>query len=262
MMKLEFLGTGAADYLLERDCNEAEFRRYTSTLLDQALLFDPGPHIFHYAETFGKMDLFDNLETVLITHSHGDHLCVESVRRLAALSPYCKFAGNAASLEVIEQAGVKVDYTVLKPFEAYTFGNYKVTPVFANHYTGRYDEQPLLYSVETDGKKLFYATDTGWLPAATWDYISTMRYDAMVFELTVGEASYDCRIFTHTSVEMLRIMLRTLCHRDKHCNATNFGCKLFATHMAKTLHPDHATLAAMLAPLNVTPAYDGMIAQI
>ena len=47
-MKLEFLGTGAADYLLERDCDLAEFRRFSSMMVDGELLFDPGPHIFHY----------------------------------------------------------------------------------------------------------------------------------------------------------------------------------------------------------------------
>ena len=261
-MKLEFLGTGAADYNLERDCNLPEFRRFSSTMVNGELLFDPGPHIFHYQETFERTDLFDNLQTVLITHSHDDHVNAESVRRLAELCPNCKFAGSLESLEVIRRAGVEVDYTVLTPFEEYTFGNYKVTPVFANHNTHKGNEQALLYSVESADKKLFYATDTGWLPAATWDYISTRGYDVMVFELTVGEASYDFRIFTHTSLDMLRIMLRTICHRDKRYAATNFGCKFFTTHHARTLHPDQATLAAMLAPLNVTPAYDGFVTEI
>ena len=84
----------------------------------------------------------------------------------------------------------------------------------------------------------------------------------MVLELTIGEASYDFRIFTHTSLDMLKIMLRTICHRDKRYGATNVGCKFFTTHHAKTLHPDQATLAAMLAPLNVTPAYDGFVTEV
>ena len=260
-MKLEFLGTGAADYNLERDCNDVEFRRFSSTMLNETVLFDPGPHIFHYAETFGRTDLFDRLETVLITHSHGDHINAESVRRLAELCPNCKFAGSPESLGVLLDAGVEVDFTVVKPFEEYTFGEYTVTPLFANHNTHNGNEQALLYSVEMGGKRLFYATDTAWLPAATWDYITTKPHDAMVFELTIGEASYDFRIFTHTNLDMLRIMLRTIRHHDKRCNAAKYGCKFFTTHHAKTLHPDHATLAATLAPLNVTPAYDGMIAE-
>lgn len=262
-MKLEFLGTGAADYNLERDANDAGFRRFSSMMINDTLLIDPGPHIFHYAETFGKENLFENVKTVIITHSHEDHLSPESVKRLAAICPGCTFAGNAISLKELADAGVNVPYTVLTPFERYTFDDYTVVPLLANHNTHKPGEQPLLYSIEAEGKTLYYGTDTGWLPAATWDYMVTQQYDAMIFELTIGEASYDFRIFTHTSIEMLKIMLRTIRHREtKHYNATKVGCKFFSTHHARTLHPDQATLEATLAPLNVTPAFDGMIAEV
>lgn len=262
-MKLEFLGTGAADYSMEKDGGEAGFRRFSSMLVDDKLLIDPGPHIFHYADTFHKSNLFDKVETVIITHSHEDHLDAESVTRLMKICPNAKFGGSKASLEVLQEAGVTVEeYTVFTPFERYTFGDVTVVPLLANHYTNRIDEQTLLYSVEIGGKKLYYGTDTGWLPSRTWLYISEQKYDAMVMELTVGEASYDMRIFSHTSLDMLKIMLRTFCHRDRKLyNTTNVGCKLITTHHARSLHPDHATLAAMLAPLNVTPAYDGYITE-
>lgn len=47
-MKLEFLGTGAADFNLQRDEHTEEFRRFSSALLDNKLLLDSGPHIVHY----------------------------------------------------------------------------------------------------------------------------------------------------------------------------------------------------------------------
>ena len=72
-MKLEFLGTGAADFNLERDAEKEGFRRFSSALLDDTLMIDPGPHFFHYMETFGKPELLKNLKYVIITHSHGDH---------------------------------------------------------------------------------------------------------------------------------------------------------------------------------------------
>ena len=58
-MKLEFLGTGAADFNLERDQHSEGFRRFSSALLDDKLLLDPGPHIFHYMETYQKPELFE-----------------------------------------------------------------------------------------------------------------------------------------------------------------------------------------------------------
>ena len=261
-MKLEFLGTGAADYNPERDFVKAEYRRFSSMMVDGTLLIDPGPHIFHYAETMNKEHLFDGVKAVIITHSHGDHLDAESVRRLHEICPDCMFAGSQASLDVIRAGGVDVPYTVVTPFERYTLGGYEIVPLFANHYTGIDTEQTMLYSIETAEQKLFYGTDTGWWPSRTWLYVCEQAYDCMIFELTVGEASYDYRIFSHTSLDMLKIMLKTVCHReDKRYKATNFGCKLLVTHMARTLHPDHETLKAMLAPLNVTPAFDGMITE-
>jgi phosphoribosyl 1,2-cyclic phosphate phosphodiesterase len=261
MMKLEFLGTGAADYLLERDSENREFRRYSSLLIDDTILIDPGPHIFHYAESYGKLHLFDSVKTVIITHSHEDHLCAESVKRLSEIAPDCVFAGSAASLEVIREGGVEVRFEVIKPFERYAFGAYTIVPLYANHSTERYDEQTMLYSIETETQKLYYGSDTGWIPNASWDYMVDREYDAMIFELTIGESSNDYRIFGHTSLEMLKIMLRTIRVRDKKRCAVNYGCKFFTTHHARTLHFDQATLAATLAPLNVTPAYDGFITE-
>ncbi len=260
-MKLEFLGTGAADYLLERDSENREFRRYSSLLIDDTILIDPGPHIFHYAESYGKPHLFDSVKTVIITHSHEDHLCAESVKRLSEIAPDCVFAGSAVSLEVIREGGAEVRFEVIKPFERYAFGAYTIVPLYANHSTGRYDEQTMLYSIETETQKLYYGSDTGWIPNASWDYMVDREYDAMIFELTIGESSNDYRIFGHTSLEMLKIMLRTIRVRDKKRCAVNYGCKFFTTHHARTLHFDQATLAATLAPLNVTPAYDGFITE-
>ena len=168
-MKLEFLGTGAADYNLERDGNDAGFRRFSSMMMGESLLIDPGPHIFHYAETFGKPNLFDHVKTVIITHSHGDHLSAESVRRLVEICPDCTFAGNAMSLKELTDAGVNVPYTVLTPFERYTFGDYTIVPMPANHNTHKAGEQALLYTIEAEGKTFYYGADTGWLPATTWD---------------------------------------------------------------------------------------------
>ena len=61
-MKLEFLGTGAADWNLQRDQHMEGFRRLSSALLDDKLLLDPGPHVFHYMETYQKPDLLDHLD--------------------------------------------------------------------------------------------------------------------------------------------------------------------------------------------------------
>jgi len=50
-MKLLFLGTGAADWSLDVQ-NDPEYRRFSSTLIDEVLLIDPGPHVLNAIEVF------------------------------------------------------------------------------------------------------------------------------------------------------------------------------------------------------------------
>ena len=55
-MKLHFLGTGAADWDISRRRDDMEWRRFSSTLIDDTLLIDPGPHIFDFAEKNKNID--------------------------------------------------------------------------------------------------------------------------------------------------------------------------------------------------------------
>ena len=65
-MKLHFLGTGAADW--NGPDERGEYRRLTSTLIDDSLLID-------YTKTASDMMPADSTVThILITHSHSDHL--------------------------------------------------------------------------------------------------------------------------------------------------------------------------------------------
>ena len=53
-MQLLFLGTGAADWPRDLTENKGEYRRWSSALVDDALLIDPGPHAMEAMKTFGK----------------------------------------------------------------------------------------------------------------------------------------------------------------------------------------------------------------
>ena len=119
-MELLFLGTGAADWNISKRVDGEFFRRFSSALVDDALLIDPGPHIFDFAEKNGTPELYRNVRSVAVTHSHGDHLNAESVKRLAAaggLTVYC----DPAVEKKLRDAGVSgVDFVPLTPFESVT----------------------------------------------------------------------------------------------------------------------------------------------
>ena len=55
-------------------------------------------------------------ETVLVTHDHGDHTCIESLQRLHAAFPAVRFAGPAESLQRMVDSGLPE--TLMTPIRA------------------------------------------------------------------------------------------------------------------------------------------------
>ena len=261
-MKLEFLGTGAADFDINRRGEYAEFRRFSSALINEDLLIDPGPHIFDYAEMMGKPHLFDKLKYVIVTHSHGDHFNVDTVKRLYDIAPDMILVGDRVLKErTVAKYPELSDIVSLVPdmMKNAELGDYDITTLPGNHTFSVEDATRHYYIVEkSSGRKLFYGIDSAWLTVNEWGFLKGKRCDAMVFELTIGDSHGDDRVFSHTNIAMLRIMLETV----RKQRALEQGGRVYTTHMARTLHYDHATLVEQLRPMNATPAYDGMIIEI
>ena len=60
-------------------------------------------------------------------------------------------------------------------------------------------------------------------------------------------------ITVHNTIAMVEIMMHTL---------RPYSDRFMVSHMARTLHTDHDTLEARLAPLEIVPAYDDMTVEI
>ena len=258
-MKLEFLGTGAANFKIERDEGTDEFRRFSSALLDDTLMIDPGPHFFHYMETFGKQDLLDGLKYVIITHTHGDHFSRENTVKLHELYPECKFFGSLRAGTVFEQLGIP--FTVVTPFEEYEIGDYKVTPMPSSHCGDFADEITYHYSiVDKEGKKFFYGADGGLFPENTLRYVKNYEYDLFVMELTIGDHPEAPHLCSHMTLPTMKLLLNAL---KKNKPVAENGLFL-VTHLAKSPwhEKDHADIVEQLKPLGITPAYDGMIVEL
>ncbi len=256
-MKLEFLGTGAADWNIENRKEGEFFRRWSSVLVNGELLIDPGPHIFDYAEKEEKPELFDNVKAMLVTHSHPDHLNHPNAERIhektgAMLHGY-KTVDYRARINGLPEFLVPLD--MMKEYE---IAGYKVIAFQSNHKTGNPEgEITYNYYIEKDGKSFFYGCDSGWLMTDVWDTLKKRVPTAIVFELTTGDLPGNFRSFSHTSIPMLELMVATF-DEAKVFSET----KYFATHLARTLHTSHGETAERLKPINVTPVKDGDIIEI
>ncbi|MGM9643137.1 MAG: MBL fold metallo-hydrolase [Eubacteriales bacterium] len=257
-MELLFLGTGAADWSPKYKSG-ALYRRLSSALVDGDLLIDPGPQIYEFAADCGNPDLYKNVKNVILTHSHGDHLCPESLARLAAESDFTvRFWAHPGAFKKLEDARGLPELRPLTLEVPETIGDYEVVPCPANHGELQVGEVPLNYIVKKGTRSFFYGSDSGWIMYPTYRRIKQYAPNALIFECTIGHAPGDDRIFGHTSAAMIGIMTETI--KARHAVADD--CKFYATHMARTLHGTQEDSIKLLAPYKVTPAYDGMIITI
>ncbi len=262
-MKLTFLGTGAADWDIHAYTPDAPFRRFSSALVDDALLIDPGPHMFHFAETNGTPELLAHVKNIIVTHSHADHFNPANVARLC-LDRDCTLWADAACYRKLvaalgQETADRIRFVETKLNRDYDIGGYTVTPLRSNHATDDPDEDTRLYLIERVGRILYYGCDSAWIPTTAWNVIKDKKVNAMVLECTCGAiARNDWRIFEHNTLEMLELMLVTFRKYGYFAEDIRY----YASHLARTLHEDHEATAATLAAMGVTMAYDGLTIEI
>ena len=260
-----FLGTGAADWTLES--TEAPLRRFSSVLINGGLLIDPGPHIFHFAQSFGRQNLYADVTDVLLTHSHADHFSPATLACLAQNGPVTLWADGAVRvlLEKNEACAAalaegRLRFRAVPLWEAVCAGGYEVTALAANHATGLADEAPRHLCIRTPGgKSIYYGCDGAWLLNRTWKALRAHRFDLMVMDGTIGDGVHgDERIFEHSSLEMVRAMCATF----RQSGVVREDGTLCVSHLARTLHGPHTEVEAAMAPDGIQVACDGLVIEL
>jgi len=239
-MKLLFLGTGAADTDMNLYAPSINFRRNSCAMVNDDLLIDVGPHIFHYAETSGQNELFDNVKNIIVTHSHKDHFNPENFRRIYEKTNCTLWADKACIRRLTEAYGEEfagsVNYVETSPLRTYQVGNYSITSLSSNHATPDQEEITRVYYITDGERNLYYGCDSSWIPTRTWNFIKDKPVNTMVLELTCGDlAPDDWRLFEHNTIEMLELMMRMFKKFDRFASDVKF----YTSHMAVTLHKSH-----------------------
>ncbi len=222
-MVIKFLGTGAADWPINKNTDMREYRRCCSAVIDKTLLIDPGPQVIEALEEY-NIDK-KQIKYIINTHEHSDHFCLQTIREL-------------------EKNGAR--FIELNAGEKTQLGIYTVYAYFANHATCKNAKHFII----TDKKhSVFYGLDGAWLLYDEVQAIKEKRPDLAVLDATIGFIDADYRIFEHNNLNMVLEMKKTL---------SSYVKRFCISHMAFTLHTDHKTLEKMLQEQELLVAYDGM----
>lgn len=223
-MNILFLGTGAADWNAEMcDMAKGEYRRYSSLLLDKTLLIDPGLCVPNALKAFGVSP--SEIKYIINTHTHSDHYSQKTVDILKAEgAQFIKF-GAADKKRV---------------------GGYMVRAFSANHGTC----EDAVHFIISDGlHSLFYGLDGAWLTFDEIKAIKESHIDIAVLDGTIGDVSGDYRIFEHNNLKMVEEMKASL---EKYID------RFIISHMAQSLHSNHATLVKRMEKSGIEVAFDGL----
>jgi phosphoribosyl 1,2-cyclic phosphate phosphodiesterase len=217
------------------------------------------------------------IEHCLQTHEHSDHF---DPSHFLSRSQYCGVYNTPrlhyyASRGALAKAGRQYDQRlnsngqpnpetenelnlkteIIEPFETFVVGPYTVFSVEANHGT---DMTAMLYVISNGGRNLFYCTDTGELPAHTWDalanYVAThpeRAFHTVVMDHTFGNTTRGGGHLNQRTFVAHMEKMRTL-------NLLADDARVYATHIAHHSNPIHPKLAAQAANYGYLVAYDGL----
>lgn len=206
-MKIKFLGTAAGEGIPAVLCNceiceksrrlgGKNLRARSQAMIDDILLIDMPPETYSNFHKHG-INLLD-IKYWIITHTHSDHFYEKEF----LFTKNGNFAHHESDWHGIELYGSidlkeplsKVisdddhkDYIRYSPktaFVPFYCGEYKITPLKANHSTNN----PFIYIIEKGGKSLLYAHDTGLFLEETWEYLKSLdiKFDLVSLDCTAG----------------------------------------------------------------------------
>lgn len=274
-MKIQFLGTGAAEGVPAVFCNceyckhirtlgPKEYRTRSQVLIDGVLSVDFPPDAYAHALRFGAE--FGKLNYVLVTHSHMDHFYAHDFilfgyKYARTVSESLHIYGNSevkgvfdecTRREMKDEVAPHLIFHILQPFQTFQMGEYKVIVIPASH---EKKEDCLLYYIERGGKGYLHLYDTGRMKDEAFDYLSDQgaKADVVAFDCTFadrigGEGA------RHMGIEDNMLMKRKLLDRGIVGNDTKF----VVTHFSHNANPTRTRLTEMEKVYGVTAAFDGM----
>ena len=282
-MKVLYMGTAAEERIPGMFCNcelcqkslklgGKNIRTRAQALIDDTLLVDFGADTYDHFIKAGKT-LWD-IQHVLLTHSHPDHLTLEvfSSRNHWLSAETCKYPTlkvytSAGVIEkiwrVVEARGLEKEliekfweFIPMNYYESFKIDDFTVTPLPANHARG---EQAYIFLIEKDGKSMFYGNDTGTFSTDVDEWLAANNKYIDLLSLDCTKGDIDTPYYGHMSMSQGR----EIADRFLAKGVIDDKTKLYYTHFAhgcKMTHDELEKRAKEKYGFNVT--HDGFSIEV
>lgn len=125
------------------------------------------------------------LRLVFVSHQHGDHFNLATVREIARTRPTLRFCGGSFMVDKFIAAGVKQrNIDVLEAGKVYDYGGFQIEPFELFHNVPNYG-----LKIYRDGEKALYAVDTGCM-----DGIEARDFDLYLLESNHLQAEIEAAV--------------------------------------------------------------------
>ena len=132
--------------------------------------------------SFSKIkDEVDNIDLILLTHNHNDHLNVKTLASIAKIRHSMRFGLCSFLYPFISNEIKDRQMDVYEIGEWYRYGKFKISPIKLYH-----DVPNCGYRINIEGEKIIHATDT-----ATLEGIEAKGYDIYAIESNYSESNID-----------------------------------------------------------------------
>lgn len=271
-MKIEFLGTGAAEGIpaLFCKCEKCEHARNaggknirlrTGVLIDRRLLMDFSPDAF-VQSLYRKID-YSGLHALLVTHTHSDHFAMDDlVQRSTCNSrnrtvPVLKVLGSRMMCAKLEDAvydddaAKSMSLTALTSGQSAQVGDYRITAWKTVHME---TEDSLIYLISCNGKQYLHAVDSAELTQEVYDDLwrQHIHLDGVSLDCTFGllEEEYYGHMNFRQNLKVKK--------RLEEIGAADAHTRFFLMHISHYAGNTHEELEKAASPHGFEVAYDGM----
>ena len=212
----------------------------------------------------------NGIGSVLMTHSHADHLCVDEFENrrygMAHNPSYEKldFYGSSVCLDIminavlqrniLDEEGLHKYYNFIevKSYEKFNIEDYYITPLPAVHVT---TEQAYIYLIEHKGKCILYGNDTGVFGSETDEYLSTQGKHIDLLSLDCTKGDNDFKYYTHMSMEEGK----TIAERFEKLGIIDDKTLKYYTHFSHNCGMIYDELVKSAQKYDFNVAHDGLI---